>query len=95
MHDTHKAASEVVKQGDNPKLAGLIYPVMQALDEEYLKVDAQFGGLDQRKLLMFARENLPKIGYKRRIEIMTPMLPGLAGNKMSASDSKSKIDLFY
>jgi tyrosyl-tRNA synthetase len=66
---------------------------MQALDEEYLKVDIQYGGLDQRKILMFAREYLPKIGYQRRVEVMTPMIPGLTGEKMSASKEESKIDL--
>lgn len=88
-----RAASEVVRFGDEPKLSGFIYPIMQALDEEYLKVDCQYGGIDQRKLLMFARENLPKLGYKPRIEIMTPMLPGLKGEKMSASVEESKIDI--
>ncbi|MBR9683708.1 tyrosine--tRNA ligase, partial [Candidatus Woesearchaeota archaeon] len=71
----------------------LIYPLMQALDEEYLKVDVQYGGVDQRKILMFARENLSKLGYKTRIEVMTPLIPGLVGKKMSASDPSSKIDL--
>lgn len=93
INDCKRAAAEVVKFGDNPKLCGLIYPIMQALDEEYLKVDVQYGGVDQRKILMFAREYLPKIGYKARVEVMTPMIPGLMGQKMSASDPKSKIDL--
>lgn len=94
VHDCKKASSDVVKQSENPKLSGLIYPIMQALDEEYLKVDVQYGGIDQRKILMFARENLPKAGYKRRVEIMTPLIPALtAGGKMSSSDKKSKIDL--
>jgi tyrosyl-tRNA synthetase len=93
IHDCKKAAAEVVKFGDNPKLGGLIYPIMQALDEQYLGVDAQFGGLDQRKIFMFARENLPKIGYNRRIEVMNPIIQGLIGKKMSSSDPKSKIDL--
>jgi len=66
---------------------------MQALDEEYLQVDIQYGGVDQRKILMFARENLPKLGYQSRIEVMTPLIPGLMGRKMSASDPSSKIDL--
>jgi len=70
----------------------LIYPIMQSLDEEYLKVDVQFGGLDQRKILMFARENLPKIGFDARVEVMNPMIPGLVGKKMSSSDAKTKID---
>ncbi|MEM3112885.1 MAG: tyrosine--tRNA ligase [Candidatus Pacearchaeota archaeon] len=93
INDTRKAASEVVKFGDNPKLSGLIYPIMQALDEVYLNADVQYGGIDQRKILMFARENLPKLGYDPRVEVMTPLIPGLVGKKMSASDNKSKIDL--
>ena len=93
VHDCKKASSEVVKQEENPKLAGLIYPIMQALDEEYLGVDMQYGGIDQRKILMFAREYLPKLGYKARIEVMTPLIPGLIGKKMSASVEGSKIDL--
>ena len=93
IHDAKKAGSEVVKFGDNPKLSGLLYPLMQALDEVYLNADVQYGGGDQRKNLMFARENLPKLNYPPREEEMTPMLPGLIGKKMSASDPKSKIDL--
>ncbi|KAJ1999430.1 Tyrosine--tRNA ligase cytoplasmic [Coemansia thaxteri] len=92
-HDAKKAGSEVVKQVSSAKLSGLLYPGMQALDEEYLKVDAQFGGVDQRKIFTLAEMYLPKIGYKKRIHMMNPMLPGLQGSKMSASDPNSKIDL--
>ncbi len=93
LEKCRKAAAGVVRFGDSPKLSGFIYPILQTLDEEYLNVDVQFGGIDQRKILMFARENHPKLGYKPRIAVMTPMLPGLTGSKMSASDKKSKIDL--
>jgi len=93
IRDANKAASDVVKMGKNPKLSGLIYPIMQALDEQYLGVDAQLGGTDQRKIFVLARENHLKMGYKPRIEIMFPLLPGLIGEKMSASDERSKIDL--
>lgn len=92
-HDTKKAGAEVVKQVANPTLSGLIYPLMQALDEEHLGVDAQFGGVDQRKIFALAAEQLPKIGYKERAHLMNPMVPGLQGGKMSASDPDSKIDL--
>lgn len=89
-----KAGAEVVKQTDDPTLGGLIYPLMQALDEQYLNVDAQFGGVDQRKIFTFALENLPKIGYRTRAHLMNPMVPGLGeATKMSASDAESKIDL--
>ena len=46
-HDARKAGAEVVKQVTSPLLSGLLYPLLQALDEEYLKVDFQFGGVDQ------------------------------------------------
>lgn len=93
QRDANKASSEVVKQSDNPKVAGLLYPLMQAIDEEYLKVDIQFGGLDQRKILVYAREYLPKLGYKSRVELMNPIIPGLIGKKMSSSIEGSKIDM--
>ena len=92
-HDAKKAGAEVVKQVASPLLSGLLYPLMQALDEEHLAVDAQFGGVDQRKIFTLAAEQLPKLGYKERAHLMNPMVPGLAGGKMSASDPDSKIDL--
>lgn len=92
-HDAKKAGAEVVKQVASPLMSGLLYPGLQALDEEYLKVDAQFGGVDQRKIFTFAEENLPKLGYGKRIHLMNPMVPGLTGDKMSASEEDSKIDL--
>lgn len=93
IKEATKAASEVVKLGDNPQLGGIIYPLMQALDEEYLNADIQFGGTDQRKILVYAREYLPKLGYKPRIELMNFMIPGLIGEKMSSSVAGSKIDM--
>lgn len=92
-HNAKKAGAEVVKQVASPFLSGLLYPGLQALDEEYLKVDAQFGGVDQRKIFTFAEENLPSLGYAKRIHLMNPMVPGLNGGKMSASEVDSKIDL--
>jgi tyrosyl-tRNA synthetase len=92
-HDAKRAGAEVVKQVDNPLLSGLLYPGLQALDEEYLQVDAQFGGVDQRKIFILAEKYLPQLGYKKRAHLMNPMVPGLAGGKMSASDPDSKIDL--
>ncbi|KIX05844.1 tyrosine-tRNA ligase [Rhinocladiella mackenziei CBS 650.93] len=92
-HDAKKAGAEVVKQVDNATLSGLIYPLMQALDEQHLGVDAQFGGVDQRKIFALAQETLPKVGYRQRAHLMNPMVPGLAGGKMSASDPDSKIDI--
>ncbi|XP_060114438.1 tyrosine--tRNA ligase, cytoplasmic isoform X1 [Heteronotia binoei] len=93
QHDAKKAGAEVVKQVEHPLLSGLLYPGLQALDEEYLKVDAQFGGVDQRKIFTFAEKCLPSLGYAKRIHLMNPMVPGLTGSKMSSSEEESKIDL--
>ena len=92
-HDARKAGAEVVKQVQHPLLSGLLYPGLQALDEQYLDCDAQFGGVDQRKIFTYAEKYLPALGYKKRAHLMNPMVPGLQGAKMSSSDLDSKIDL--
>jgi tyrosyl-tRNA synthetase len=51
-HDAKKAGAEVVKQVDSPLLSGLLYPGLQALDEQYLGVDFQFRGVDQVSYLV-------------------------------------------
>ena len=86
------------KQGQEPtfvncKMSCLMYPALQALDEEYLKVDAQFGGVDQRKIFALAHDFLPKLGYSARIHLMNPLVPSFtASGKMSSSEVNSKID---
>merc|ERR1712002_317244 len=87
------AGAEVVKQVSHPLLSGLLYPGLQALDEQYLGCDAQFGGVDQRKIFTYAEKYLPNLGYAKRAHLMNPMVPGLTGAKMSSSEEDSKIDL--
>ncbi|RBR25222.1 uncharacterized protein FIESC28_01957 [Fusarium coffeatum] len=92
--DSLDAAAEVVKLDDDPLSGGLDYPVMQALDEEYLDVDAELGGVDQRKIFTFALDNLHKVGYKKRAHLMNALVPGLGqAQKMSSSEPTSKIGL--
>lgn len=68
--------------------------IWQSLDEEYLDFDAELGGVDQRKLFTFAKENMPKLGYKVRAHLMNAMVPGLGeAQKMSSSEPSSKINL--
>jgi tyrosyl-tRNA synthetase len=49
--------------------------------------------LRQRKIFAYAREYLPRLGYKARAHLMNAMVPGLQGGKMSASEANSKIDM--
>ena len=90
-----RAASEVCRL-KNPKVSEMVYPIMQSLDEQYLDVDIQIGGLDQRHIMALAREELPKLGYKARVEIMTPLVASLKGpgTKMSASIQESHIKVY-
>ncbi|VVB76176.1 Tyrosine--tRNA ligase [Candidatus Tiddalikarchaeum anstoanum] len=81
-----RAASEVTRMKD-PKVSELIYPIMQALDEQYLEVDMQWGGVDQRHIMALAREYLPKIGYKPRTELMLPLICSLKGPEVKMSSS--------
>jgi tyrosyl-tRNA synthetase len=93
QRDALRAGAEVVKQVESPLLSGLLYPLLQAIDEQYLKCDGQFGGVDQRKIFILAEEQLPKIKLGKRWHLMNPMVPGLTGGKMSSSEIDSKIDL--
>ncbi|KAL8789298.1 MAG: hypothetical protein Q9213_001221 [Squamulea squamosa] len=94
VRDAVKASSEIVKSTGDPVMADGLYPMMQLLDEEYLGVDAEFGGVDQRKTFALANDTITKaMGFKTRAHLMNPMVPGLSGGKMSSSDPKSKVDL--
>ena len=88
-----RAASEVVRFGDEPKLGGFIYPLMQNEDFKSLGVDVAFSGVDQRGIYMLGREMMEK----KPACVFTPLLPALhggkMGGKMSASEEKGKIGL--
>ena len=93
LREAKKAGTDVVKQNSNPNMGSLVYPLMQALDEVYLKTQAQLGGIDQRKIFMYAKALLPKIGYTPTIYLMNPMMSLTQdGAKMSSSiESNTKI----
>ncbi|MHA2249252.1 MAG: tyrosine--tRNA ligase [Candidatus Kariarchaeaceae archaeon] len=88
-----RAGAEVVRQKDDPKLGSFLYPLMQSLDVPHLECDIAFGGIDQRGIYMLSREIVPILGYNKPICVFNPMLPGLTGGKMSASDESSKINV--
>ena len=77
-------------------LSKLFYPAMQVSDIFYLDLDAAYGGMDQRRAHMLAREVSKKIGGKTPVALHTPLLTGLqAGGRMDPIEtkmSKSKPD---
>jgi tyrosyl-tRNA synthetase len=90
---SQRAASEVVRESESPTLGGLIYPLMQSLDVKALDADIAYGGIDQRGIYMLSREILPDHGGSRPVCLFAPLLSGLSGGKMSASDAGSKVNL--
>jgi len=90
---TQRAASEVVRESESPNLGGLIYPLMQTLDVKALDADIAYGGVDQRGIYMLSRELLPDHGGDSPVCVFAPLLSGLSGGKMSASDAASKVNL--
>lgn len=88
-----RAGSEVVRQSENPKLGGVLYSLMQSLDVAALDADVAYGGIDQRGIYMLSRELLPEWGYEKPVCVFAPLLSGLSGGKMSASDFSSKVGL--
>ncbi|MFW5956044.1 MAG: tyrosine--tRNA ligase [Halorhabdus sp.] len=88
-----RAASEVVRESESPNLGGLIYPLMQTLDVDALDADVAYGGIDQRGIYMLSREILPEHGRRAPTCIFAPLLSGLTGGKMSASEESSKVEM--
>jgi tyrosyl-tRNA synthetase len=71
-----------------------IYPSMQAADIFELDVDIAYGGLDQRKAHMLARDVAEKLDWKKPIALHTPLLMSLTSSeRMDMTDAKmSKSD---
>jgi len=85
LNRARRSMDEVSRRKEDPMVSQMIYPLMQALDIAHLGVDLAVGGMDQRKIHMLARENLPKLGYRAPVCLHTPILVGLDGQKMSSS----------
>ncbi|MDR0911536.1 MAG: tyrosine--tRNA ligase [Methanobrevibacter sp.] len=86
MDRARRSMDQVSRHSEHPKVANVIYPLMQVADMVALDVDIALGGMEQRKIQMLAREYLPKIGFKSPVCIHTPLLHGTDGDaKMSSS----------
>ena len=85
LNRARRSMSEVARSIEHPTVSQMIYPLMQAVDIMALGIDVAVGGIDQRKIHMLAREELPSLGHIAPICIHTPILLGLDGEKMSSS----------
>ena len=71
----------------------LIYPAMQAADIFEFNVDLAYGGMDQRKAHMLARDAAEKLGWPKFVALHSPLMAGLkGGSKMDVTTKMSKSD---
>jgi len=85
LNRARRSMDEVSRSAENPMVSQMIYPLMQAIDIAALHIDLAVGGIDQRKIHMLAREELPRLGLPAPVCMHTPLIPGLNGEKMSSS----------
>ena len=90
-----KRAMAEIASGEDTYISHVVYPLMQALDIVHLDLDLAVAGIDQRKVHMLARENLPKIGYNKPTCVHWPILTSLggSGDKMSSSKKNTMFPL--
>ncbi len=101
-----RRAMSIMGRGEeesNLDTAKLLYPSMQAADIFELPVDLAYGGMDQRRAHVLAREVAHQYGWPVPVAIHTPLLSSLRGGgrmdpaegtaerKMSKSDPGSGI----
>ncbi len=88
---TKRAMTIMGRKADSDDIptSRMIYPSMQAADIFVLDVDIAYGGLDQRRIHMLARDVCDKTGWRKPIALHTPLVPGLKGmDRMNPQDSK-------
>jgi len=88
-----RSMQEVARDIENARTSQVIYPLMQAADVKALGVDVAYGGMEQRKIHMLARELLPALGAAKPVCVHTPLLSSLKGpdSKMSSSEPASLV----
>jgi tyrosyl-tRNA synthetase len=88
-----RAMDVISKEMEDPKVAQLVYPLMQSLDIGALNLDVAHGGMEQRKIHVLAREILPKLGYTKPVCVHGSLLSSIKGpgEKMSSSKPETVI----
>lgn len=89
-----RSMQEIARDIDNATISQLWYPLMQAADIKYLKVDVAQGGLEQRKVHMIAKDMKDILKYNF-VAVHTPLITSLKGpgEKMSKSIPGSGISV--
>jgi tyrosyl-tRNA synthetase len=89
-----RSMQEIARDLKNATISQLWYPLMQAADIKYLKVDVALGGMEQRKVHMIGKDMAKTLEYDF-IPIHTPLITSLKGpgEKMSSSSPGSLVSI--
>jgi len=83
--EAREVISRRMKAGKRVSLRELLYPIMQGYDSVGMKADVELGGTDQRFNLLAGRVIQPFYSQKPQDILMTPLMEGTDGRKMSSS----------
>ncbi len=72
-------------EGKRVSLREMLYPLMQGYDSVAIEADVELGGVDQRFNLLAGRELQEHFKQERQDIVMTPLINGTDGRKMSSS----------
>ena len=72
-------------EGKRVSLREMLYPLMQGYDSVAIKADVELGGTDQRFNLLAGRTMQAHFGQEPQNIMMSPLLEGTDGRKMSSS----------
>ena len=72
-------------EGKRVSLREVLYPLMQGYDSVAVKADVELGGTDQRFNLLAGRVLQEKYGQAPQSLVISPLIEGLDGRKMSSS----------
>lgn len=82
-------ARDVIKRrldaGKRVSLREVLYPLMQGYDSVAVRADVELGGMDQKFNLLAGRTLQGKYGQRPQNIVMSPLIEGLDGRKMSSS----------
>lgn len=71
--------------GKRVSLRETLYPLMQGYDSVAIRADVELGGTDQRFNMLAGRVLQPHFGQEAQDILMTPIIQGTDGRKMSSS----------
>lgn len=74
-----------LEAGKRVSLREVLYPLMQGYDSVAIEADVELGGTDQRFNLLAGRTLQERYGQEPQDLVISPLIPGLDGRKMSSS----------